>query len=399
MNKRLIGLFSILCMPIIAFAAQGIWTTYQGNPAHTGVVRQTVKPDRFHVLWSRKLTNDQSQSREPESYSLKGPVVTDKLIYFIATDGYSVNGDFYALDVASGKTVWRVPMDYYSNLTAPAFANDRLFIVASGRNANTTLKSFNAISGELIFTIPLDSSGLSDLSPLAIDDAVYTCTMGLFRTNAATGSHDWVNKYIYSSYPVYSKHTLFIANDNQLTIVDAENGRMDVELSLDGASYNYFRDTIPIIDDVKHMLYGIWSFNDFENHIYLDSLVGIDLAKKQVRFQTPFSVSGQPLLLDESIAVYTVDSLKKIKLLIVSADNGQIKWDWYPDNGDKLSSSNRLVSTGEVIFVPGENNTYAVSAKTHKTVWKSALHGRMSLGLNTLFIISNDDTVTAIGLN
>ena len=68
-------------------------------------------------------------------------------------------------------------------------------------------------------------------------------------------------------------------------------------------------------------------------------------------------------------------------------------WAWQP-SGDTLTD--HMIVTRNVLFVAGENNTYAINLLTPHLVWSYPVGGRLATSNNTLYIISDDSTVNAI---
>jgi outer membrane protein assembly factor BamB len=157
----LLGLLSAL---LLASGAQADWTTFHGDPGHSGVDSSAGTPQPFAPAWSVTLTS--SMEAQPLIYG--GLVI-------VATE----NNDIYAYNAASGQPAWHVnagtPVTASSlpcGSIAPTVgitstpvidpANGNVYAVADiwdGTSPHHTLFAYNAATGAPLFSRNVDPSG------------------------------------------------------------------------------------------------------------------------------------------------------------------------------------------------------------------------------------------------
>lgn len=367
-----------------AGSARAIWSTYQGNASHTGALPMTVNPEKFRVLWTKKLAEN---TQEPDWSETFDAAVTDKMIYVSTHNTMTRVSTISAVQAATGDIAWQIPLDYSEGITAPAYANNKLFI-AQGGVIQPNLRAYDAESGKLLFLIPI--SGMMDYgTPMADDNHVYVQS-GLFHNvNIATGRANKVFDGGLVNTPVIHNNLLYTFNDNmQLLVEDVTSGATIDTIAAPEMRGISMEIVSPVLDEKNKVLFYCNRWFDYQLYAY-------NLQNRKTKWIAAEKFSGQPVLVDNYIYITQPDDA----LAAVDADSGKIQWKWKPVIPEEINHFPIPVAAANIIFVPGKRNTYAVSIATHQTVWQIPKSGRLVLGDNQLFIIGRDSTVTAIGLN
>src|SRR4051812_44049365 len=100
---------SLFTLTIQAAPAKAVWSTYQGNALHTGVVDITVNPDQFKVLWSKKIFPDYHPTSAGNN--TRAAAVTDKIIYVSNSNPNTNESKLSAIEIATGDFAWQVGTD------------------------------------------------------------------------------------------------------------------------------------------------------------------------------------------------------------------------------------------------------------------------------------------------
>jgi len=377
-------LVSLFVTQSSAGSARALWSTYQGNAAHTGVLPMTVNPEKFHVLWTKNLAE---KTQEHDWSVTFDAAVTDKMIYVSTHNTMTSVSTLSAVQVSTGDIAWQIPLDYSQGITAPAYANNKIFIAQGGVN-QPNLRAYDAESGKLLFLIPI--SGMMDYgTPVADDSHVYVQSGSFHNINIATGRANKVFDGGLVNTPVINNNLLYTFNDNrQLLIEDVTTGKTIDTIAAPEMRGISMEIVSPVLDEKNKVLF-------YCNRWFDDQLYAYDLPNSKTKWMAAEKFNGQPVLVDNTIYITQPDDA----LAAVDADSGKIQWKWKPVIPEEINHFPIPVATSNVIFVPGKRNTYAVSIATHQTVWQIPKSGRLVLGDKLLFIIGRDSTVTAIGLN
>lgn len=199
------------------------WAAYLRDDSRTNVSRDTLSLPLV-VSWNKDVSDFKVFRTFPKE-QLSSPVIAGGLLY-----AGSTNESFYALDLASGKAVWRFDSDY--PLEAPPAVADGLICFGSGDgilrcfdSARKPLWQFQARSEILSSPVIRDGKvffNSSDDRAYALDartgEKVWTYTRGTYKT---------VTPRIYGS-PAYSealKRLYYFFSDGSVVCLSAETGK------------------------------------------------------------------------------------------------------------------------------------------------------------------------------
>ncbi len=179
--RALLALVAFLAIGPAALAQDAV--AYQINPAHDG---HTVFPGGFKPPLKRRWTRDLG---DLVSY----PVIANGLVFVtVANAIYDKGTHLYALDLATGETVWHKLLGdsyYWSNA---AYDNGRLYVI----NFSGILQAFSADrAGQLLWAVQLPEQWNFENAPIAVDGYIYVHGAGdagtLYSVDEATGHIRW----------------------------------------------------------------------------------------------------------------------------------------------------------------------------------------------------------------
>src|SRR3954451_11631531 len=162
-----LGLVALLLGAAPAHAGTG----FEGAPAHDGYSPETIAPPLARA-WHRDLDG-----------SPGFPISADGRVFVIAS------GTLYALDRATGATLWRRNVAGFAS--GLAYDGGRVFVITGERLA----QAIDPVTGAAQWTVRLKPPTLSATQPVAGDGKLYTVLSGngafLHAVDQATGALAW----------------------------------------------------------------------------------------------------------------------------------------------------------------------------------------------------------------
>ncbi|HTM62937.1 MAG TPA: PQQ-binding-like beta-propeller repeat protein [Gammaproteobacteria bacterium] len=145
----------------------------------------------------------------------------------------------------------------------------------------------------------------------------------------------------------------------------------------------------PVIDDKTKSAYIVYMKHPGDPRPQNAALFAHDLSQNGVvRWEVPLqNLNTNPVVAGSEIYSTQYDNTK---LNAVNAVTGKILWTWSPEN-DLINPDYPQLATNDVIFVVGNQKTYAVSRTTHQTVWETNRVGKIAIGDGKLLIHSMQD--------
>jgi outer membrane protein assembly factor BamB len=163
--------------------------TYQINPVHTGANNTKGLKPPLSILWSVDL-------QATVSY----PLIAEGKIFVVAGDSNAGNDSLYALDAATGDTLWGpvlIPNGAYW-WAAAAYDNGTIFVVpdtGSPFGESGAMFAYEAATGSLLWSVALPEQYLYSSPPTALNGIVYTAGAGtggtLYALDEANGNVLW----------------------------------------------------------------------------------------------------------------------------------------------------------------------------------------------------------------
>jgi outer membrane protein assembly factor BamB len=215
------------------------------------------------------------------------PVATNGRVYVGAFDG-----TFYALDLATGETVWQ--QDTGGAIVGGAALVDGTVYVGSSDNK---LYAFDAANGNSRWT-PFEAQGGIWSTPVVDQGTLYVTSMDhrLYALDATTGQQKWSQPFqaegAIPSTPALAGDLLYVgALDNRLYALDKATGSVAWSFKTNNWIW-----CDPLVAD------GVVYFGGLDHHVY-----ALDAASGEARWGKPFaakaSVRAQPALAGGTLVV------------------------------------------------------------------------------------------------
>lgn len=407
MKQNKLMLVSILSALSISAHADGVWTSIQGNAAHTGYVNVKTDPANFHLLWTKQLyENDQTID---DGASLGADMVTtDKLAYLDINYSYFVParkeemvGDRYLMAVKpeTGETVWLIKRDPTQFHTSLAYGNNKILSYRE-LYGNKGVDVIQLETGQLDFTIPIPyASGGYQADGLLVDHGKmypsftknnYTECM-LYSLDAGTGKIDWTSTL--TSEASYSASMAVATPDyivykavGGISVYDKKTGKFKFKIT-----DNKFYDTnsvsghfaVPVYDAKNNVVYVCFRYAPYGQYV----VAAFDLTAQNIKWMSAFNTGiGFPALADNEIYIIGYAD-KALVLQSMDTATGKINWTWAPESDEMLSRLSFPIVTKDLVFINGRNKILAISRKTHQKVWEFDGSGKLALDKHTLYIL------------
>ncbi len=364
---------------------EGIWTSAQGNAAHTGFMDTQLNPRKFRTIWTKTFTEGATRILQPV-------ITTDSSLYFLL-DTFLGQGQYshlYAVDPASSNTLWSAKLPRTAVMT---YADNQIFV-----QNGASLYSYQAESGKLRNIFPLDSSSLGQcIGPVAFDGIIYTTSKDTLNSrHANTGWLQWLGKPLESSpycLPAIGDGHIVELVFGGIEVYDTRWGDLAFSIKSPDLLVPSLYNQPPVLDVQNEVVYACFVIEDFEN----SALVAFDLKNQNIKWTIP-SYNSAPALGGNEL--FLLRGKDDNQLYALDPSSGKVLWSWQPDASDgKLESRYSPIVTPELVFVPGKTKTFAIDRTTHKKVFECAVGGSLAVSGN-LLLICNDDTnqasVTAV---
>lgn len=370
-------IFGLLVMPAVAMAVNiktAPWGMYQQNPSHTGYVDTNLNMKRFTLAWKV------STSQNPNGYrfDISQPVVADSMVYIIQSNSNTLQ----ALSSKDGHEIWR--KDYTNaSVNPPSVVNGLVYIqTVNNYSSDTALYGYRASDGKIVFKSPTSAQWEHYLSPTIFDKHVYVdggTYGGMYSFDASTGDKNWFTglaQYDGWTPAVNSKYAIAYTGGH-LNVLDRLSGKIAEDITDPNYQWSgYTTGFAPVILNDNEVV-GIQS----------GYLTLFDLINRNIAWSAGPGYIGQPAF--DGRYIYA----SKNGGLMVLNKAGKLVWSWYQDNENV---SGQMIVTDNLVFISTENKVYAISKKTHESVWSYDASGALSLGMGHLYISDRHGYLTSI---
>lgn len=159
---------------------------YQINPAHSGSIDfKTGFGVPLARVWKTRITKG-------SPVSLSYPLIAENKVFFTAIfDVGKADDGVYALDLATGSSIWTDKFDIGTFLVEPAYDNGMIFTQTGGG----LLEALSAKSGKLKWSLQI---GTGAFSPLTAVNGLVHPDEGYVAVDEATGNIVWYGQYVNS---------------------------------------------------------------------------------------------------------------------------------------------------------------------------------------------------------
>src|SRR5436190_1625241 len=200
LTASLLGLLSILfATSTFAQVSQNQARNFQIDATHTGALYSAGIAPPLKQKWS--VTFGQKMSY---------PLIADGRVFVTVRNPSAYGTVLYALDGASGATLWSYPLGGVYYWSALCYENGRVFALSG----SGLLRAFESASGNVVWSRQLPGSSFSS-APTVSQGMVYTSNGNgsLFAVSADTGNIVWTAPVSYgdNSSPVVTNDSLFVS--------------------------------------------------------------------------------------------------------------------------------------------------------------------------------------------
>jgi outer membrane protein assembly factor BamB len=364
------------------------WTTFQGNAAHTGYVPVEIKPEQLLPRWKMGALTQTNNYYSTYTATL---VAADGIFYAAGNNQLKARKEY------DGSLVWSYDVSsmQYPSVNPPAVANGVVYM-AAGQQQSTTMFAFDAATGAVRFRSPMGSQWDNYLSPVAVDDAVYTNggSYGGLYGFSPTGDRLFFTSVTQTSMwsPAVDANSVYVF-DGSLQIIDRKTGTV-LSTARDGSSAytSYQIGGAPVLGAPGSLFVarygnaGIYGGNE---------LLRFNIAKSYVDWRIPGSYPLTPAY--ASGLVYAPNT-SPYRIEVRAEADGALQWFWTPPQAAETGWMAEPLVTKNLLFVSTNVATYAIDLRTHKTVWSYPAGGKLALTRSGVLYIQNADAVVAFNV-
>jgi len=371
------------------------WSTFQGNPAHTGYVPVEIKPEQVLPRWKTGAISQAAVSSYGYGYGYASTLAAANGIFYGAGDNV-----LKARKEHDGSLVWSysVAALAYPSVNPPAVANGIVYM-AAGQQNSTTMFAFDAATGTVKFKAPMGSQWDNYLAPVALDDAVYTNagTYGGLYAFKPTGDQLFVSNTSQTSMwsPALDASTAYVYNGNTLSLLDRKTGTVQSTIrDVNTSYYGYQLNGAPVLGAGGN----VFAAN------YGSAVPGSSAGNELLKFNTAKSfidwrIKGNyPLTPAYASGVVYAQNLSPYRIEARAEGDGALLWSWVPGPAAETGWSGEPVVTKNLLFVSAIKATYAIDLATHKVVWSYPMVGRLALTRSGILYIQNQEALVAFNV-
>ncbi|MGD0192854.1 MAG: PQQ-binding-like beta-propeller repeat protein [Rhizomicrobium sp.] len=354
--------------------------SYQINPAHSG----TMKFKAGFKLPLTKLWMETISGASALSY----PLIADGKVFVTALlDGEQASDGAYALDIATGSTVWSRTENLGTFYVGPAYDNGAMFF----QTGLGTVEALSAKSGKLNWSLQLGSQ--ADAALTAVNGLIYADD-GATAIDEKTGNIQWVGDPVNAEAdapPAIGDKGVFIGGTCFYDKLNSRNGNTDWQ-------YTSCQDYGVNADPTIYYSGRAYIEDDFAGNFILDANTGSYEGTFNCNYRNH---AGPP-------AFYEVNKqelgfcLYNGALYAWNVATGATLWSF---TGDGELSTAPIVVNGLVFAGSYAGNIYALDAGTGAKKWSDSFGNTLAItsfgaGQNTLIVVfgnSSNMNVAAYG--
>jgi hypothetical protein len=369
------------------------WSTFQGNPAHTGYVPVEIKPEQVLPRWKTGAISQAAVSGY--GYGYTATLAAANGIFYGASDNV-----LKARKEHDGSLVWSysVAALAYPSVNPPAVANGVVYM-AAGQQSSTTMFAFDAATGTVKFKAPMGSQWENYLAPVALDDAVYTNsgTFGGLYAFKPTGEQLFFSNTSQTSMwsPALDATTAYAYNGNTLSLLDRKTGSVQSTIrDVNASYYGYQLNGAPVLGAGGN----VFAAN------YGSASPGSSAGNELLKFNTAkgfidWRIKGNyPLTPAYASGVVYAQNLSPYRIEARAEGDGALLWSWVPGPAAETSWSGEPIVTKNLVFVSASKASYAIDLKTRKVVWSYPMAGRLALTRSGILYIQNQEALVAFNV-
>lgn len=381
-----------------ALAGAGDWEGVNGNAAHTGLVPVTLDSGRFTRRWTWLGPSS------PRGFVGSPVVVANGLVYVSQQSAAPVEGSgtkyvttstVTALSESDSQARWTQSLTSDGYLGAPAVSGGKLAMAGSDTvyvfdalaggapfgvrppNTNGALLGVSLATAPTFFGGNVYVGGNNDISGIdaAAGQARWSASLGLPKLGNV---NDWT--------PAVDGDTVYSHAAGTLTAFNIADGmaRFSVAVPgqvLGGLSKSSLRQA-PVLAGAGSVL--LLNQRPLAGEAADNSLSLVDMDSRAVRWTVQGQFSTQPVVAQ---GVVYVGNQASRALEARQLGDGALLWRWPLDTALDEYFGGDLIVTGNLLFVGGRNNTYAIDLVSHKAVWTYRMGGSLALSRHGVLYI------------
>lgn len=331
------------------------------------------------------LTDDWAISLFPAP--LNPVMISGTKVFASARAAFEKSAPVFALDIATGETIWKKDFGAVTSVGQPTIAGCRLYVQhGSGASAADHVWSLNTQSGAEVWARRFSSQRNNFWSPVVTSDAVYMAAgeygglSGYGRSNGAAlfeaptnllNAEDWA--------PVFYDGELYTFVGGKLRRHSTSTGEVNDTISVNWTMSGTTTNTTPAFSpDGKAYL------------VAAPSVYAFEAKTKKLLWQAGIAASGTPALAEGLLLAFDDK-----KLTAFNAQTGVKAW----TAADTAGLIHAPVAAHGFAYVASDTQTYAVDLKTGAVVWQKAGGGWLSLGGGRLFVAGIDGLLRSYRLS
>lgn len=350
---------------VVASAAD--WPLARGNASGNAVAEGQLA-DRLAVKWKLKAENDAGFETTA--------VISSGMVYLGDTDGI-----FYAVDLLTGKPVWKQTFEESGFGAGAAVKEDRIVV----GDFYGVIRCLSTDDGKELWKFETDSEVYAP--PNFYEDNVLVCTElgALYALDLETGKEVWryaIEAPLRCQPTLVAGHVMLAGCDSKLHTVEVTTGKKQGECEIDSptGSTAAARDAFAYFGVESGNFYAInasdpakpavaWTYRDKrrgqgiraaaavsdEMVVYGSqgkSLYGLNRATGELAWQLPVrsGFEAGPVIVDQRVVAATEGG----KLLVVDLEEGEIVWDYEAGGGFQASP----VVVDGLVLIGNEDGTF-----------------------------------------
>ena len=346
------------------------WTTFQGNPDHTGFIAATVDPVIFAQRWVRSVVNAVALN----------PVTIGPGAVFLSTAAYFGTQRAAALDLATGVEKWSQDFGPIHGVHPPAYGEGTVYLTTSG-HADSFLWAFDASTGVQRFKSSYGNQWSTYYAPVVVGQRVFMAGGGydgMYAFDAITGAQLWfVETNQYNQWtPAVRDGVVYAYTGSyspEVVAVDATTGATVFEIPDPGFIWNgWSMNTAPVLGGSNDLL-----------AVQAGRLLSFDLGSRSIRWEKTGGFTGAVTLAADVLYLVndgTVEARRE--------SDGTLLWSWSPPQGQVQGTT---VVTRNVLFTATETTTYALDLGAQRQVWTYPAGGHLALSTQGVLLIAGLD--------
>jgi len=351
------------------------WSTYQGDPSHTGYVPATLDPVAFAHRWTAPL----SQGTPLHPVTAGGGRV------YASTNSYFGVQRLYVVDESTGAIRWSHNFGPIHAVNPPAYGDGSVY-VSTGGHSDSFLWAFDADAGTTRFSAPYANQWSHWYAPVVIGERVYMAGGeygGMYAFSTVDGGQLWFTSLNFYEQFTPAVHAGLVyaytgLSNPGVTVADAATGT--VVYGIPDSTFRsggYTMDLAPVLGASNNLLATQGG-----------RLLCFDLQARRIAWVISEEFIGQVTLANGVIYVRNGQRLEARR-----ESDGSFLW----AAGLTGAPFGPMIATRNLLLVSQGARTAAVDLSARLETWSYPAGGGLALTQNGLLLIAQGDgSLTAI---